>query len=116
VHCSTRLGFVRRERRAHTAERGEDPMVAAVVLVRAVPGDIPALARRIAGIDGVAEVYSVSGEFDLVAIIRVPEYERVAEVVTEEIAQISGIERTNTLTAFRVYSKQDLERAWDMFE
>jgi DNA-binding Lrp family transcriptional regulator len=91
-------------------------MVAAVVLVRAVPGDIPALARRIAGIDGVAEVYSVSGEFDLVAIIRVPEYERVAEVVTEEIAQISGIERTNTLTAFRVYSKQDLERAWDMFE
>jgi DNA-binding Lrp family transcriptional regulator len=91
-------------------------MVAAVVLIRAVPGDIPALARRIAGINGVAEVYSVSGEYDLVAIVRVPEYERVAQVVTEEIAQISGIERTNTLTAFRVYSKQDLERAWDMFE
>ncbi len=80
-------------------------MVAAVVLIRAVPGDIPALARRIAGIDGVAEVYSVSGEYD-----------RVATVVTEEIAKISGIERTYTLTAFRVYSKQDLERAWDMFE
>jgi DNA-binding Lrp family transcriptional regulator len=91
-------------------------MIAAVVLIRAVPGDIPALARRIAGINGVAEVYSVSGEYDLVAIVRVPEYERVAEVVTEEIAQISGIERTNTLTAFRVYSRQDLERAWDMFE
>jgi DNA-binding Lrp family transcriptional regulator len=91
-------------------------MIAAVVLIRAVPGDIPALARRIAGINGVAEVYSVSGEYDLVAIVRVPEYERVAQVVTEEIAQISGIERTNTLTAFRVYSKQDLERAWDMFE
>ena len=53
-------------------------MVAAVVLIRAVPGDIPALARRIAGIEGVAEVYSVSGEYDLVAIVRVPEYERVA--------------------------------------
>ena len=91
-------------------------MVAAVVLIRAVPGDIPPLARRIAGIDGVAEVYSVSGEYDLVAIVRVPEYDRVATVVTEEIAKISGIERTNTLTAFRVYSKQDLERAWDMFE
>lgn len=91
-------------------------MVAAVVLVRAVPGDIPALARRIAGIDGVAEVYSVSGDYDLVAIVRVAEYEQVAVVVTEEIAKISGIERTNTLTAFRVYSKQDLERAWDMFE
>ncbi len=91
-------------------------MIAAVVLIRAVPGDIPALARRIAGIEGVAEVYSVSGEYDLVAIVRVPEYERVAQVVTEEIAKISGIERTNTLTAFRVYSRQDLERAWDMFD
>lgn len=90
-------------------------MVAAVVLIRAAPGDIPALARRIAGIDGIAEVYSVSGEYDLVAIVRVPEYDRVAQVVTEEISKISGIERTNTLTAFRVYSKQDMERAWDMF-
>ncbi|NNC32902.1 Lrp/AsnC ligand binding domain-containing protein [Longimicrobium terrae] len=91
-------------------------MIAAVVLIRAVPGDVPALARRIAGIDGVAEVYSVSGEYDLIAIVRVKEYERIAQIVTEEIAQVSGIERTNTLTAFRVYSKQDLERAWDMWD
>jgi DNA-binding Lrp family transcriptional regulator len=91
-------------------------MVAAVVLIRAVPGDIPALARRLAGIDGIAEVYSVAGDWDLVAVVRVAEYDRVAEVVTEEIAAVSGIERTNTLTAFRVYSRQDLERAWDMFE
>jgi DNA-binding Lrp family transcriptional regulator len=91
-------------------------MLAAVVLIRAVPGDIPALARRIAGIEGVAEVYSVSGEYDLVAIVRVPEYDQVAKVVTEEIAKISGIERTYTLTAFRVYSRKDLENAWDMFE
>lgn len=90
-------------------------MVAAVVLIRAAPGDIPALARRIAGIEGIAEVYSVSGEYDLVAIVRVPEYDRVAQVVTEEISKVPGIERTNTLTAFRVYSKQDMERAWDMF-
>ncbi|HEX2077372.1 MAG TPA: Lrp/AsnC ligand binding domain-containing protein [Longimicrobium sp.] len=91
-------------------------MVAALVLIRAVPGDVPGLARRIAGIDGVAEVYSVSGEWDLIAVLRVKEYERIAEIVTEEIAQVSGIERTNTLTAFRVYSRQDLERAWDMFD
>lgn len=90
-------------------------MVAAVVLIRAAPGDIPTLARRIAGIEGVAEVYSVSGEYDLVAVVRVAEYERVAQVVTEDIAQVQGIERTNTLTAFRVYAKEDLERAWDMF-
>jgi DNA-binding Lrp family transcriptional regulator len=91
-------------------------MVAAVVLIRAVPGDVPGLARRIAGIDGVAEVYSVSGDWDLIAVLRVKEYDRIAEIVTEEIAQVSGIERTNTLTAFRVYSRQDLERAWDMFD
>lgn len=91
-------------------------MVAAVVLIRAVPGDVPALARRIAGIEGVTEVYSVSGEYDLVAIVRVPEYERIAQIVTEEISQVTGIERTYTLTAFRVYSRQDLERAWDMFD
>jgi len=91
-------------------------MVAAVVLIRAVPGDVPALARRIAGIEGVAEVYSVSGEYDLIAILRVEEYERIAAIVTEEIAQVNGIERTNTLTAFRVYSRQDMERAWDMFD
>lgn len=91
-------------------------MVAAVVLIRAVPGDVPALARRIAGIEGVTEVYSVSGEWDLIAVVRVKEYDRIATIVTEEIAQVSGIERTNTLTAFRVYSRQDLERAWDMFD
>jgi DNA-binding Lrp family transcriptional regulator len=91
-------------------------MVAAGVLIRAVPGDVPALARRIAGIDGVAEVYSVSGDWDLIAVLRVKEYDRIAAIVTEEIAQVSGIERTNTLTAFRVYSRQDLERAWDMFD
>lgn len=91
-------------------------MVAAVVLIRAVPGDVPSLARRIAGIDGVAEVYSVSGEYDLVAIVRVVDFERIATIVTEEIAQVTGIERTSTLTAFRVFSKQDLERAWDMFD
>ncbi len=91
-------------------------MVAAVVLIRAVPGDVPALARRIAGIEGVAEVYSVSGEYDLIAILRVPEYDRIAAIVTEEIAQITGIERTYTMTAFRVYSRQDLDKAWDMFD
>ena len=91
-------------------------MIAAVVLIKAVPGDVPALARRIAGIDGVAEVYSVSGEYDLVAIVRVPEWERIAVIVTEEIAQVQGIERTNTLTAFRVFSRQDMGAAWDMFD
>ncbi len=91
-------------------------MIAAVVLIRTGPGDIPEIARRIASVEGVAEVYSVSGEYDLVAIVRVGEYERIAQIVTEEIARVPGLERTYTLTAFRVYSKLDAEAAWDMFD
>ena len=81
-------------------------MVAAVVLIRAVPGDIPALARRIAGIDGVAEVYSVSGEYDLVAIVRVEQYDQMAEVVPRRIAALPGIARTHTLMTFQHYQSR----------
>jgi len=49
-----------------------------------------------------------------VAIVRVAEYEQIAQVVTEQIASVPGISRTQTLTAFRSYSKQDLEQAWDI--
>jgi DNA-binding Lrp family transcriptional regulator len=91
-------------------------MVAAVVLIRAARERIADAAREVAGIDGVAEVYSVSGDWDLVAIVRVPEWEKIAEVVAERLARVDGIERTYTLVAFRVYSKQDLASAFDMFE
>jgi len=91
-------------------------MVAAVVLIRAARDTIPQTARAIADIEGVAEVYSVSGEWDLVAIVRVPAWEQIAVVVTEKLARVPGIERTHTLTSFRVYSRRDLETAYDMFE
>lgn len=91
-------------------------MVAAVVLIRARRDAIPAAARQVAGIEGVAEVYSVSGEWDLIAVVRVPEWEQIAEVVTERIARIDGLERTETLVAFRVYSKKDLDAAYEMFD
>ena len=89
-------------------------MITTIVLVRADPQHIPDTARQLAGIDGVQEVYSVSGEWDLVVIVRVPEYEQIAEVVTEKFPAVPGIERTQTLTAFRAYSKKDLEQAWDI--
>jgi DNA-binding Lrp family transcriptional regulator len=91
-------------------------MVAAVVLIRAQRDHISAAAQGVADIEGVAEVYSVSGEWDLVAIVRVPEWERIATVVTEQLAKVQGIERTQTLVAFRVYSNRDIESAFDMFE
>ena len=89
-------------------------MITTIVLIRADPKAIPQVAQRLAGIDGVTEVYSVSGEWDLVAIVKVPEYDRIAQVVTEEFVKVPGIERTQTLTAFRAYSRKDLEQAWDI--
>jgi DNA-binding Lrp family transcriptional regulator len=89
-------------------------VITTIVLIKCDPKTIPQSAVKLAGIDGVTEVYSVSGEWDLVAIVKVAEYERIAQVVTEEFTRVPGIERTQTLTAFRAYSKQDLEQAWDI--
>jgi len=75
---------------------------------------IPKAAHMLAGVDGVTEVYSVSGEWDLVAIVRVPQYDDIAHVVTEVFPTVPGIQRTMTLTAFRAYSKNDLQQAWDI--
>lgn len=87
-------------------------MITTIVLIKCDPKEIPTCATRLAGIEGVSEVYSVSGEWDLVAIVRVPEYERIAQVVTEEFAKVPGVDRTQTLTAFRAYSKRDVESAF----
>jgi len=89
-------------------------MITAIVLIKAEPRLIPQCATRLAGIEGVSQVFSVSGEWDLVAMIEVPDYEAVASVVTEHITQVPGLKSTQTLTAFRAYSKKDLEQAWDI--
>jgi DNA-binding Lrp family transcriptional regulator len=89
-------------------------VITTIVLIRVEPRLVPETAARLAGVDGVTEVYSVSGDWDLVAIVRVPEYEQIARVVTEVFPTVPGIQRTQTLTAFRAYSKKDLEQAWDM--
>ena len=89
-------------------------MITTIVLIQAEPRLIPKCAAALAGIDGVTDVYSVSGEWDLIAILKVAEYEQIADVVTQQFPNVPGIVKTNTLTAFRAYSKADLEQAWDM--
>ncbi len=74
------------------------------------------LAERLLEVGGVTEVYSVAGPFDLVAIVRVKEHEMLADLVTERIANLEGVVRTETLTAFRAYSKRDLGLMWDIGE
>ena len=83
--------------------------VHAVVLIQCEIDEIPEAAQAIADISGVSEVYSVAGEFDLVAIVRVADHDALADVIPGGIAKVEGVARTETLIAFQVYSKHDLE-------
>jgi DNA-binding Lrp family transcriptional regulator len=89
-------------------------MVHAFVLIDAVPARVADLAEELADVEGVAEVYSVAGEADLVAIIRVRHHEELADVVTRGISGLAGITNTRTLVAFRAFSRHDLEAMWDL--
>jgi DNA-binding Lrp family transcriptional regulator len=89
-------------------------MVNAVVLIQCEIDGIPEAAEAIAGIDGVTEVYSVAGEYDLVAIIRVLQHDDLARVIPGGISKVDGVARTETLIAFQVYSKHDLEALFNI--
>jgi DNA-binding Lrp family transcriptional regulator len=88
--------------------------VHAVVLVQCEIDEIPEAAQAIADIDGVSEVYSVAGEFDLVAIVRVASHDDLARVIPGGIAKIEGVARTETLIAFQVFSRHDLDRLFSV--
>jgi DNA-binding Lrp family transcriptional regulator len=84
-------------------------MVNAIVLLTVDRDRITQVAEAIAGTNGVSEVYSVGGRFDLVAIIRVPNNDRLAELVTGKLLKVDGIRSSETLIAFQVFSRHDLE-------
>ena len=89
-------------------------MVTAIVFINADRRNIAETAQALADIEGVAEVYSVSGEWDIVAVMRVREYEKIAELVTERLLKMPTITRTQTLMAFQTFSKHDLEHIFDL--
>jgi DNA-binding Lrp family transcriptional regulator len=89
-------------------------MIHAFVLVDAEPDRIAPLAEELAEVEGVAEVYSVAGEADIVAVVRVRRHEELADVVTRRIAAHDGIVTTRTLIAFQAFSRRDLEALWDV--
>jgi DNA-binding Lrp family transcriptional regulator len=84
-------------------------MTTAVVLIEADRDSMSTLGGALADIEGVAEAYSVTGEWDFVAIVRVPRHEMLADVVTGELVKLPGVARTQTMVAFEVFSKHDLE-------
>jgi DNA-binding Lrp family transcriptional regulator len=89
-------------------------VITAVVLIRAEVDRIPEVAEAVAQLDGVSEVYSVTGEFDLIAVVRVREHEQLAEVIPGRLNKIEGIRATETHIAFRTYSQHDLEAAFSL--
>lgn len=89
-------------------------MISAVVLLNVQRGEVSATAQRLLEIEGVSEVYSVTGEYDLVVLLRLQHYEDIAGVVTEHMVRLPSIIKTNTLMAFQCYSKADLQQAWDI--
>jgi DNA-binding Lrp family transcriptional regulator len=84
-------------------------MVTALVLLNVERAQIHQVAEQLADLPGISEVYSVAGRYDLVAVIRVKTNEALADLVTGKIRQVRGIEATETLIAFRAYSRHDLE-------
>jgi DNA-binding Lrp family transcriptional regulator len=89
-------------------------MVTAIVLLNVARDRINTVAESLAAIPGVSEVYSVAGRWDLVAVIRVRSNDELAEVVTARLRRLEGITATETLIAFRAYSRHDLEAAFSL--
>ena len=84
-------------------------MIHAIVLIEAERSALPTLGGELADIDGVAEAYSVTGEWDFVAVLRLREHDELAQVVANGVARLDGVRRTHTMVAFEVYSRHDLE-------
>lgn len=91
-----------------------DEVITAIVLVNADVDRIPEVAESLADIPAVSEVYSVTGECDLIAMVRVREHEALADVIADRINKTSGVRATHTHIAFRTYSTVDLDRAFDL--
>jgi DNA-binding Lrp family transcriptional regulator len=89
-------------------------VITAIVFIKADVARIPQIAREIAAIDGVSEVYSVTGEIDLIALLRVRDHDEVADLVPDHINKVAGIVSTETHIAFRAYSTYDLEAAFSL--
>ena len=88
--------------------------VNAVVMIKAETRLINELAEQLAELPGVAEVFSVAGQYDLVALVRVRENDELADVISNRMRKLSGILGTETLIAFRVYTKAELSAGFDM--
>lgn len=89
-------------------------MITAIVFVNADVARIPEVAEELSTIDGVSEVYSVTGQIDLIALVRVRTHDDIASVVADRVNKVAGVTSTETHIAFRAYSKHDLESTFSL--
>ena len=89
-------------------------MITAIVMISVETDKIPEVASAIADLSGVSEVYSVAGDVDLVAIVRVREFDQIAEVIAGQLSKVAGVLHTDTHIAFRAYSRHDLESTFSI--
>lgn len=89
-------------------------MITAIVMVRAAVDRIPEVAQAIADLEGVSEVYSVAGDVDLVAMVRVRRHEELADVIAGRLNKVDGVRETQTHIAFQAYSRHDLEATFSL--
>ncbi|MFF4953509.1 Lrp/AsnC ligand binding domain-containing protein [Streptomyces chattanoogensis] len=89
-------------------------MITSIVLIKTSVDQIPEIAEKIAALEGVSEVYSVTGAHDLIALVRVAQHDDLADVIPGRISKIPGVASTETHIAFRTYSQHDLEAAFSI--
>ncbi|MET7932134.1 MULTISPECIES: Lrp/AsnC family transcriptional regulator [Streptomyces] len=87
-------------------------MITSIVLIKTSVDRIPEIAEKIAAIEGVSEVYSVTGAHDLIAMVRVAQHDDLADIIPGQISKVPGVASTETHIAFRTYSQHDLEAAF----
>jgi DNA-binding Lrp family transcriptional regulator len=87
-------------------------MITAIVMVAVESDKIPEVAEELADLTGVSEVYSVAGDVDLIAIVRVRDFDQIAEVIAGRVSKVAGVLHTDTHIAFRAYSRHDLDDAF----
>ena len=112
----TEIGWLRRPALANQAPPRNrlHRMITAIVFIKADVARIPEVAQQIAAIDGVSEVYSVTGDIDLIAMLRVREHDDIASLVPDQLNKVDGVLATETHIAFRTYSTHDLEAAFSL--
>ena len=87
-------------------------MLTAIVLIKTTADRIPEVAEQISDISGISEVYSVTGDWDLIAVVRVAQHGDLADVIADRLSKVEGVVQTNTNIAFRTYSRHDLDAAF----